>query len=91
MYGDAVLVGITALAATLDARQQARFTRLCTGLLFARGRRTVTSWLRGCGAGRDYQRERKHPDEIASSLHRQRSHGYRRPPCRKFCKFNSYR
>ena len=30
--------------------------QLCTGLLFARGRRTVTSWLRGCGIGRDYKR-----------------------------------
>jgi DDE superfamily endonuclease len=52
----ALLVGITALAATLDARQRARFVRLCTGLLFARGRRTVTSWLRGCGVGRDFKR-----------------------------------
>jgi DDE superfamily endonuclease len=52
----ALLVWITALAATLDARQQARFVRLCTGLLLARGRRTVTSWLRGCGVGRDYRR-----------------------------------
>jgi hypothetical protein len=52
----ALVVWITALAATLDARQQARFVRLCTGLVFARGRRTVTSWLRGCGAGRDYKR-----------------------------------
>ena len=50
------VVWITTLAATLDARQQARFVRLCTGLLFARGRRTVTSWLRGCGVGRDYKR-----------------------------------
>ena len=52
----ALFVWITALAATLDARQQARFVRLCTGLVFARGRRTVTSWLRGCGAGRDFKR-----------------------------------
>jgi len=51
-----LVVWITALAAPLDARQQARFVRLCTGLLFARGRRTVTSWLRGCGAGRDFRR-----------------------------------
>jgi DDE superfamily endonuclease len=51
-----LVVWITGLAGTLDARQQARFVRLCTGLLWARGRRTVTSWLRGCGAGRDYQR-----------------------------------
>ena len=41
-----LVVWITALAGTLDARQQARFVQLCTGLLFARGRRTVTSWLR---------------------------------------------
>ena len=46
-----LVVWITALAGTLDARQQARFVQLCTGLLFARGRRTVTSWLRGCGTG----------------------------------------
>ena len=52
----ALVVWITALAGTLDARQQARFVRLCTGLLFARGRRTVTSWLRGCAVGRDFQR-----------------------------------
>jgi hypothetical protein len=51
-----LVVWITALAAALDARQQARFVRLGTGLLFARGRRTVTSWLRGCGVGGDYKR-----------------------------------
>ena len=46
-----LVVWITALAGTLDARQQVRFVALCTGLLFARGRRTVASWLRACGAG----------------------------------------
>src|SRR5580693_1424621 len=51
-----LVVWITALAAALDARQQARFVKLCTGLLFARGRRTVTSWLRGCAVGRDFKR-----------------------------------
>src|SRR5271169_3367203 len=51
-----LVVWITTLAGTLDARQQARFVQLCTGLLFARGRRTVTSWLRGCGVRRDYKR-----------------------------------
>ncbi len=51
-----LVVGITSLALTLDARQQAWFVTLCTGLLFARGRRTVTSWLGGCGAGRDFKR-----------------------------------
>jgi DDE superfamily endonuclease len=33
-----------------------RFVRLCDGLLFARGRRTVTSWLRACAVGDDYKR-----------------------------------
>ena len=47
---------ITTLAVVLDARQQVRFVRLCDGLLFARGRRTVASWLRACGVGRDYKR-----------------------------------
>jgi hypothetical protein len=51
-----LVVWITTLALQLDARQHARFGRLCTGLLFARGRRTVTSWLRGCGVGRDFRR-----------------------------------
>ena len=51
-----LVVWITALAGTLDARQQVRFVALCTGLLFARGRRTVASWLRACAAGRDYKR-----------------------------------
>src|SRR3954454_20010904 len=47
---------MTTLAGMLDARQQVRFVRLGEGLLFARGRRTVTSWLRACAAGRDYKR-----------------------------------
>lgn len=51
-----LFVWITALAGMLDARQQAWFVPLCGGLLFARGRRTVASWLRACAAGRDYKR-----------------------------------
>jgi hypothetical protein len=51
-----LIVWITTLAGMLDARQQVRFVRLGEGLLFARGRRTVTSWLRACAAGRDYKR-----------------------------------
>jgi hypothetical protein len=47
---------ITSLAGMLYAREQARFVQLCTGLLFARGRRTVTSWLRSCRVGGDYKR-----------------------------------
>jgi hypothetical protein len=37
------------LASTLDARQQQRLAALVSGALFARGRRTVTSWLRAAG------------------------------------------
>ena len=51
-----LLVWITVLARALDARQQVRFVTLCGGLVFARGRRTVTSWLRACGGGRDFKR-----------------------------------
>ena len=47
-----LVVWITALAGTLDARQQVRFVALCTGLLFARGRRTVASWLRAAARAR---------------------------------------
>ena len=48
-----LVVWFTALAGVLDAlRQQRRFVQLGTGLLFARGRRTVTSWFCAarCGA-----------------------------------------
>ena len=61
-----LVVWITALAGVLDARQQARFVQLCTGLLFA-GRRTVTSWLRGCGVGGDYKRYYYLPAASAAS------------------------
>ena len=50
-----LVVWITALAGTLDTHQQVRFVALCTGLLFARGRRTVASWRRVCG-GHNYNR-----------------------------------
>jgi hypothetical protein len=46
---------ITAMAFTLDARLQARLLALLTGVLFARGRRTVSSWLRGAGLQDDYK------------------------------------
>src|SRR5262245_19922088 len=51
-----VLVWMITLAGALDARQRRRFVTLGAGLAFARGRRTVTSWLRACAAGRDYTR-----------------------------------
>ena len=46
---------ITQLADALHARLAGRLLPLCTGLLFARGRRTVTSWLRAAGVGADYK------------------------------------
>ena len=43
------------LAAILDARQRDRLADLVSGLLLARGRRTVTSWLRSAGLGSDFR------------------------------------
>jgi Transposase DDE domain len=43
------------LASVLDARQYERFTALVGGVLFARGRRTVTSWLRAAGITADFK------------------------------------
>jgi hypothetical protein len=50
-----MVLWITAMTATLDARQTARLLPLMTGVLFARGRRTVASWLRGAGLQDDYK------------------------------------
>src|SRR6266516_1869338 len=44
------------LAVALDARVQARLAVLLTGMLFARGRRPVTSWLRAAGVGTTFRR-----------------------------------
>ena len=46
---------VVTLAAVLDARQQQRFAALVAGLLFARGRRTVTRWLRAAGLAADFR------------------------------------
>lgn len=43
------------LTTALDARQHRRFTALIGGVLFARGRRTVTSWLRAAGLAADFR------------------------------------
>jgi hypothetical protein len=45
---------IAVLALVLDARQRDSFPKILMGLLFARGRRTVTSWLRAVGIGKRY-------------------------------------
>jgi hypothetical protein len=46
---------VVPLTFALDARQRARFATLLAGLLFAKGRRTVTSWLRAAGLGDDFR------------------------------------
>ena len=43
------------LAAGLHARNRWRLPVLMTGILFANGRRTVTTWLRAAGVSNDYQ------------------------------------
>ena len=46
---------ITSLATVLDARIEWRLEHMFLGLLFARGRRTITSWLRAIGVRRHYE------------------------------------
>ncbi len=43
------------LAAGLHARNRWRLPVLLMGILFANGRRTVTSWLRAAGVSDDFQ------------------------------------
>jgi hypothetical protein len=47
---------ITALSSMLHARLAWRLQPLVAGMLFAQGRRTVASWLRGGGLGDDFRR-----------------------------------
>jgi len=46
---------IAQLSQVLHARLAWRLLPLMTGMLFAQGRRTVASWLRGAGLGDDYR------------------------------------
>jgi hypothetical protein len=50
-----VTTWINRLARALDPRSSWRLVPLLGGLLFATGRRTVSSWLRAGGLGKDYQ------------------------------------
>src|SRR6266404_3800673 len=50
-----VTVWINRLAGLLDPRVSWRLLPLVTGLLFATGRRTISSWLRAGGLSKDYQ------------------------------------
>lgn len=47
---------LTQLSQPLHGRNAWRFVPLLVGLLFAQGRRTVTSWLRAAGIGKGFQR-----------------------------------
>jgi hypothetical protein len=44
------------LAGPLHGRLQHRLAPLCLGMLFAQGRRTVASWLRAAGVGKEFKR-----------------------------------
>ena len=67
----------SALAHWLDRRSAARVPLLLLGILFARGRRTVTSWFRACGITDDFRPAyntvcsigRRADDMAASTLH----------------------
>lgn len=50
-----VAAGIRQLALPLHARLAGRLRPLMVGVLFAQGRRTVSSWLRGSELGRDFR------------------------------------
>jgi hypothetical protein len=50
-----LVVWITYLSQPLHARLAWRLLPLLTGMLFARGRQTVASWLRGGGLGHDFR------------------------------------
>src|SRR5438132_3132031 len=50
-----LVLWITELSWPLHRRLRWRLLPLITGMLFARGRRTVASWLRAAGLGQDYQ------------------------------------
>src|SRR5215207_6372439 len=43
------------LASALDPRSASRLVRLLMGAILARGRRTVTSWIRAAGLSREYR------------------------------------
>lgn len=50
-----IALWISFLAEPLHARVRARLLTICLGLVFAQGRRTVASWLRGAGVGREFR------------------------------------
>jgi len=67
---------VAQLAAPLDQRVAGRLTTVLLGMLFARGRRTVASWLRAVGVGQAFpgyyylpgQTSGRKTDAVASAL-----------------------
>ena len=64
-----------ALAHCLDRRLQGRFPQLLLGILFAKGRRTVTAWFRAAGIAADFRQgyhavhaAGRHADFLATRL-----------------------
>ena len=47
---------LATLTAALDRRSAPRLLQLLVGALFAKGRRTITSWFRAAGIGTDFRR-----------------------------------
>ncbi|MCA1684085.1 MAG: transposase, partial [Actinobacteria bacterium] len=67
----------SALAAALDRRSAGRLVRLFLGAILARGRRTVTSWIRAAGLSADFRpayttvaAAGKRADDVAARLAR---------------------
>ena len=48
-------VMVTTLSCILHQRSQWRMAVILTAMLFAKGRKTITSWLRAAGIGRRYK------------------------------------
>src|SRR5437763_15095175 len=74
------------IAAALDRRSAPRLLALFTGALFARGRRTVTSWFRPAGLTTDFRRAYsalRAAGRNAASLAFRLSHLVLRPPLRR--------
>jgi len=55
IFPDFWQVTVTALSCVLHQRSQWRLTVILAAMLFARGRRTITSWLRAAGINRCYK------------------------------------
>src|SRR4030042_6679974 len=55
IFPDFWQVTVTALSGVLHQRSQWRLTVILAAMLFAKGRKTITSWLRAAGINRCYK------------------------------------